>query len=221
MNEVMKSMLKSTLLPLLWISHFLTPSAVAAMNSQPARPGVCQNKELIKAISVIRAACKDTVCNPQMLSEIDTSVDKATLLYSLRSSELNPIHIFFPLGETRLGQAFDWPTIKRDQLGSIRFMNNPSNTLIFVLGRASTLGSVDKNILISEQRALGVMSYIRGTLGVNCKSFHAAWLGETIFQWSASDASFMNILPRDYRESSMVLNQSVHVFVFPCADLIP
>lgn len=184
------------------------------------RPEVCSNEELRKAIRLIRAACNNFNCDLEKLDKIDSTVDKATLLFSLRSPQLLPVHIFFPVGKTDLVDAFDWPTIKREQLASIRFLDNPGNSLIFVLGRASTIGDYDKNVLLSQKRASNVMSYIRDTLKVNCKSFHSAWLGETIFQWEISDASFMNIPNRDYRSSRLVLNQSVHVFIFPCADLI-
>lgn len=204
----------------IFFSLVLVPAQARPQKAEVSQPEVCSNQELSKAIRVIRAACNDVTCNPQLLKEIDTGVDKSTLLFALRSPHLLPVHIFFPIGETELSKAFDWPTIKKEQLDTIRFLENPGNTLIFILGRASTVGNFDKNVLISQRRAESVKSYIQNNLKVNCKAFHGAWLGETIFQWDISDAAFMNIPTRDYRASEMVLNQSVHVFAFPCANLI-
>lgn len=182
------------------------------------RPKVCSNQELIKAIRIINDACTDITCDFSKLKELDSRVDKPSLLAALRDPYLQPVHIFFPENVATLQRAFDWPTIKRNQLDSIKFIDDPENTVIYVIGRASVTGDRDLNIALSRERMQGVMSYIREHLQVRCRAFHGGWLGKEYLQLSESDARLLNLEPNDYRRDSLVLNQSVHIFVFPCAD---
>jgi hypothetical protein len=188
--------------------------------SSNGRPRVCTNVELVKAIRIIDGACTDLSCDFTKLKELDARVDKSTLLAALRDPFLQPVHIFFPRGKSDLDQAFDWRTKKEDQLKSIKFINDPANSIVYVIGRASTTGSRDTNITLSRERMRVVMNYIKYTLGVKCHAFHGGWLGREILQLNESDARLLNLEPDDFREDWLVLNQSVHVFVFPCADVL-
>src|SRR5207244_252462 len=80
--------------------------------------GICDNAELLRAVRVIDNACSVEFCDPHKLREIE-DVPRADLLRALRDPSLMPVHIFFPSGKTRLNDAFDWETIKEDQLRTI------------------------------------------------------------------------------------------------------
>ena len=199
---------------------FWSPARAQASDApKDARPMICKSHELLAYMRKIKQACNDITCDFKKLKEIDENVDKPTLLAALRSPYLHPVHIFFPVGKTALNTAFDWNSTKRSQLGSLKTLEDPQNSVIFVLGQASAKGSHDLNINLSEQRMQSVMSYLT-EIGVQCKKIHGAFLGREIFQLSASDASFLYIPADDFREDPFVLNQSVHLFVFPCADLL-
>ena len=185
------------------------------------RPRVCSNLELIKAIRIIDRACnKLSTCDFATLRELDKHVNKSALLQAFRTPELQSVHIFFPRREVDLKRSFDWNTVKKDQLDTIKFLENPDNAVVFVLGRASITGDFELNKRLSRERMRSVMSYLQEELHVRCHSFHGGWLGKEIQQWSMSDSDFLKINHRDFRNDELILNQSVHVFVFPCADLL-
>jgi outer membrane protein OmpA-like peptidoglycan-associated protein len=129
-----------------------------------------------------------------------------------------PVHIFFPSGKTRLTDAFDWTTTKEGQLRTISNLNNPDETIIFIIGYASQTGDEGLNVRISRDRMYSVYFYLKNVLGVKCKSIKGAWVGKTILQLQESDASLLGLTQRDYRGDPLVLNQAVHVFIYPCAS---
>jgi hypothetical protein len=180
---------------------------------------VCDNQELRRAIRSIYDACNDITCDFSKLREIE-DIPKGKLLAALNNPYLRPVHLFFPSGHTQLNDAFDWRTTKKDQLDTIKLLDDPDNTVVFVIGRASTTGDRDVNIRLSRERMLSVMHYIQFELRVRCHKFKGGWLGKEYLQLSRSDAALLNVESRDYRNDELVLNQAVHVFVFPCRDAL-
>jgi hypothetical protein len=179
--------------------------------------GICDNADLLQAVRVIDGACSAEFCDPKKLSEIE-NVNRGDLLRALRDPYLMPVHIFFPSGKTRLDDAFDWATIKQDQLRTISNLNNPDETVIFIIGYASRTGGEGMNVNLSRDRMYSVYFYLKNVLGVKCKAIKGAWVGKTILQLQESDAPLLGLTARDYRSDPLVLNQAVHVFIFPCAS---
>ncbi|HVT61810.1 MAG TPA: hypothetical protein VHR45_25860 [Thermoanaerobaculia bacterium] len=194
--------------------------AVVRPAANDVTPRVCSNDELIKAIRIIDRACEKLTCDFATLRELDRRVNKSALLQAFRSPELQSIHLFFPRNEVDVKHSFDWGTIKREQLDTVKYINNPRDAVVFVLGRASITGNFDINKRLSRERMKSVMGYLEEELHVKCHAFHGGWLGKEIQQWSMSDANFLNINHQDFRNDELILNQSVHVFVFPCATLL-
>lgn len=182
------------------------------------RPDVCSNHELIKAIQIIDQACDEISCDFATLRQLDRQIEKGALLAAFRNPDLQSIHIFFPMNEADVKRSFDWNTGKRDQLATAKYMNDPDNSIVYVLGRASAVGDLDVNVRLSRERMRSVMKYLKNDLGVRCHAFHGGWFGREIQQLSLSDARMLNIEPRDFRDDPLILNQSVHLFIFPCAD---
>jgi len=180
-------------------------------------PDVCDNKALRRAIRTINDACNSISCDFNKLRELE-NIDKSALLTALRNRDLTPVHIFFPKGETDVARAFDWRTTKRAQLDTIRLMDSPDDSVVFVIGRASLTGDRETNIAISRERMKSVMHYIQNVLGVKCHDFKGGWVGKEYLQMTSSDAGFLYINDGDYRKDELVLNQAVHVFVFSCKD---
>ncbi len=183
------------------------------------RPPVCDNRELRRAMRSIYDACNDVTCDFSKLRELQ-DIDKSKLLAALSNPYLRPVHLFFPSGRTALEESFDWRTTKKDQLDAIRFIDDPANTIVFVVGRASATGDRDMNIRISRERMISVLDYIENRLNVRCHKFKGGWLGKEYLQLSRSDAAYLHLESRDYRNDELVLNQAVHVFVFPCRDVL-
>lgn len=193
---------------------------VALQTSTPApRPRVCTNEALREAIRIIERACDEITCKVSTLRELDTRVPKEALLSAFEERELKSVHVFFPMNIFKLEESFDWNTTKKSQLGTLAYLSDPDNSVIFILGRASIVGDPDYNQRLSRERMRGVMEYLK-SLGVRCHSFRGAWFGREILQLTKSDAELVRIERRDYRDDPLILNQSVHVFVFPCADLL-
>jgi hypothetical protein len=198
------------LVGLIWIAW--------SQNLYAQEPRVCSNRALIEAIRIIERACTEFACDFDQLRSLDTRVDKPSLLAALRESDLKPVHLFFPINEDTVTKTFDWPTIKKAQLESIQYASGLHDSMVFVVGRASTIGDIDYNRRLSIRRTQGVLRYLKEDLGIKCRSFHGGYLGEEILQLNSSDARLLNLEPRDYRQDAAILNQSVHVFIFPCPD---
>ena len=186
---------------------------------RPPLPPPCSNPELLKAINIINRACKfQRGCDQGVLKEMDKTVDKPTLMRALRDPYLSPVHLFFSEGKYRIEDSLDWDKIKEDQMKTLKFVDDPSRSVVYVLGHASVTGNADGNVRLSRQRANAVMEYLQNTLRISCGGFHAAWFGSEALQLTSSDAHLMNLEDDDFRNNLLILNQAVHVFVFPCLE---
>ena len=195
----------------------ITLFSPAPRAADTAPSGICDNTDLLQAVRIIDNACSKEFCDPKKLGEIE-NVNRGDLLRALRDPYLMPVHIFFPSGKTRLNEAFDWETTKEDQLRTISNLNNPDETVIFIIGYASQTGNEGLNVGLSRDRMYAVYFYLKSVLGVKCKYIKGAWVGKTILQLQESDAALLGLNPRDYRKDPLVLNQAVHVFIYPCAS---
>jgi outer membrane protein OmpA-like peptidoglycan-associated protein len=204
-----------TLVAVLGCAAAEVKAAAAANNS---RPTVCNNVELRKTIQIIDRACNDISCDFRELKEIDSKVDKPALLAAMTNPYMKHITLFFPEDKSDLGEIFDWKASKKSYLDSFRYVDDPDNAIVFVLGRASSKGNFQHNVDLSRERMRSVLNYLKQNM--SCKTFHGAWLGKGIFQLVEDDARRLGIAPVEYRNNPLILNQSVHVFVFPCGDLI-
>jgi hypothetical protein len=199
------------------------PRAMVAASSLAAssgRPRVCSSGSLVQAIRIIDNACNEISCDFASLRQLNTTIEKGALLAAFQNPDLHSVHIFFPINRTRLNEAFDWQTTKRDQLATLKYIPDPGQSVVYVLGRASAVGDRDRNVALSRERMRNVLEFLKRELGVQCHAFHGGWFGDEIQQLTPSDAHLLNIEPLDYRNDRLILNQSVHIFVFPCADLL-
>src|SRR3954453_15514626 len=178
-----------------------------AATYQQTRPAVCRNVELRKAIQIIDRACNDIYCDFRELKEIDSKVDKPTLLAAMTDPYMKHITLFFPENKTALSDIFDWTASKKSYLDSFRYVDDPENAIVFVLGRASITGDYQHNVDLSRERMRSVLNYLKANM--NCRTFHGAWVGKSIFQLVEDDARRLGIDPIEYRSNSLTLNQSV------------
>jgi hypothetical protein len=167
--------------------------------------------------NIIHAACTEESCDPERLKEITTNIEHWKLLTAMRS--LFTVHVFFPLGATDMQSALDLTSTKRDEMNLLKAqITKPEDTIVYVVGRGSAIGSDRKNWEISRKRTLAVYRYLLEDLKLNCQYIQKVALGKTIFQLSLKDANVLNIAEGDYREDPLVLNQSVEIFVYPCRN---
>lgn len=188
-------------------------------------PEVCSNVELLNALRIVNSACTEETCDFSKLEKLDAVVDREQFLTALSNPHLRAVHIFFPSNEYELSRAFDWLSTKSGQISTLRAIDNPERSAVFVIGSASVTGAEgkrgdDHNRKLSYSRMQGVLEYLKEDLRIECKDFRVGFLGREIMQLSVSDGSFLKINSRDYRNDEYVLNQSVHVFVFPCKEKI-
>ncbi len=182
------------------------------------RPRVCDNPDLATVFEIIGEACTRHECDISILGELDSRIGRTQLLGALRNPDLRAVHLFFPMNRSSVEEIFDWGTIKFDQLDSLRYsVSRPEETVVFVIGKASAVGSIQHNRELSRDRARSVMSYIKETLPLPFHHVHGAWVGREVMQFGDSDARILNLEPNDFREDDLVLNQAVHVFLYPCA----
>ena len=199
---------------------FATLAMLAVTSSiGQSSPGICDNIELLRAVRIIDSACTPSFCDVSKLRQLE-GIEKSDLLRALSDPTLSPRHIFFPSGKTKLSEAFDWQTIKKSQIDSIADITDPDNAVVFIIGYASAKGSVETNLRLSRERMYGVWDYLANVRHLRCKLIKGAWVGKTTLQLDKSDTTLFNLYPRDYRDDSLILNQAVHVFIYPCASRI-
>lgn len=198
----------------------LSGSRQSAVVQEAMLPDVCQDATLLKAIRIIDRACpKTSDCNFDDLKELNRSVRKETLLSTLRNPYLKPVHLFFPANHSRIEDSFDWLTTKEAQLNSLA-ESDMSTSVVFVLGRASITGNKAHNERLSKDRMTSVYTHLEKILGDRCSGFRGAWFGNEILYLNESDGAFLGLALNDWRKDPLILNQAVHVFVFPCSRLV-
>lgn len=205
----------------------LSPCLVRAVEPEAGWPRICKQSELLKAIRIIDSACRDLKnCDHSKLKQLDHDVDKPTLLAALRNQYLMPLHFFFPKGKYQLDEMIEWGD-RKAELDSLKFLGDPDNSIVYIIGQASTLpprngaDPHEYNFGLSQLRMQAVMDYLEKKLRVKCFAFRGGWLGDDIFQLNKVDANRMGIDPAEYQNDPYTLNQAVHIFVFPCAPLLP
>lgn len=177
--------------------------------------GVCRNTLLARAFRIMDRACTPEFCSGQVLRELD-NIARPDLLQALRDPELMSVHLFFAGGRAAVTQALDWNDIKRDQLNTVSHLDDPSGTIIFIVGYAS--GNSADDVPVARIRTTSVSQYLENDLGLRCKSIKRISFGTSILRLHTSDARLLGLAPRDYRDDETILNQAIHVFVYPCAD---
>ncbi len=179
---------------------------------------VCNNEPLKRAVSIVAGACSElSGCNFEALREIDR-INRPALLAALRDPAVLPVHVFYDMNVSDLTRSIGW-SAKRDILGTYEYLTGIERATLFVLGQASDIGDFDTNVRLSRERMQGVLLYLRDVLKIKCVAIKGGYLGAKIFKLTPSDASALNIDPTEYRGDPNVLNQSVHVFVFPCSNM--
>ena len=183
--------------------------------AEQRRLAVCENPELLRAIRTIDAACSKEKCNFDDLKRLENEVDKRTLLAVMRNPDLYSVYLFYPTGQVTPESVLDWQT-KQVQLKALKNLSNASEAVVYVIGRASAKGKNALNERLARLRAQGILRYLKEEIKIDCHEFHAAWFGEDILYLTMSDASLVVAPPQDYRNREDILNQSAHVFIFPC-----
>ena len=192
-------------------------ASIGAAVASAIEPDVCQNKALRRAIAIIDAACHDlSGCNFDSLRQIE-GIRRPELLAALRDPNLYPVHVFFEANVSDVTQARDWST-KKDLLEGYQYITGIEQATVFVLGQASRTGGFDQNVKLSRERMQGILLYMRDHLRIKCRAIKGGYLGSDIFQLGLPDASALRLLPEEFRNDSLVLNQAVHVFIVPCPD---
>lgn len=179
-------------------------------------PAACTNAVLMDAVAIIDQACTGDHCEFLKLKELD-ALDKGALLAAMQHPDMKAVHLFYPSGKVDLKDVLDWGTIKKAQLDTLKYLDDPQNTVVYIIGQASTTGSASKNRLFSQARMQNILNYLKDDLMVNCHDVRGAYVGAEILQLAKSDATFLRIEENDFRKDGLILNQSVHVFVVPCA----
>jgi hypothetical protein len=201
-----------------FIIAIVMASGLFGANIDTDRVSVCRDPELLRAIEVMSGVCNDFTCDGSSLRQLGTSASKVRLLSALAEPTLMPINLFFPAGRSDLRDIFDWNSAKRDQMCQFNGIADPENTFVFVIGRTSNTGSVDSNNRLRRERMANVLRYLRDELHVRCRRFRGVWVPKGVFTLAENDARLLKVDAREYRYNVSVLNQSVQVFVYPCAN---
>lgn len=200
---------------------------------------VCQKSDLLRALAYVYYGC-GTICHPDVIKAVDgETIDRATLIGILSSPRLVVRHVFFPMKQTSIKTVLDWDIrgsgSKRDQLMSLK-QNVDRGGMLFIIGKASTVGNPKTNMDLSYARMWSVRQFLVNDVKVDCPEIRGGWFGEDAFQFEESDAARLSIQPYEYRspapseysrlgsaayeemrrQARYTLNQAVHVVFVPC-----
>ncbi len=185
--------------------------------ADPGRPAICSDQNLKRAVQIVHEGCMQSECDFQKLKKMEVTVDKTAFVAVFRDPYLRSLRIFFPINKFEIGEAFDWKSTKKQQVDAFQFYTPGRNDLIFVIGSASDIGATAHNRDLSARRMESVLDYLKNELSIQCNGcFHQGFLGEEVMQLSLDDAQLLNVDRTSYRNDKHILNQSVHVFVYPC-----
>lgn len=196
------------------------PATSALTQDAEERPEICRNATLLNAVRIIDEACSPRGCDASIFEGLDTEIDRATFLAALRNPLLSTVHVFFQTDRYELDDIFDWNERKNSQIKSALYFNDPENTVLFIVGKASAPGSEEYNFSLSRRRAESVHQFVLQEMDVRSREVMVGFLGEQAAQLNEEEANMLGVPRAAYRGSEQILNQSVHVFAYPCADLI-
>jgi outer membrane protein OmpA-like peptidoglycan-associated protein len=183
-------------------------------------PEVCYNRELLDAIQIIDSACKPYEdCDMAALTALDKSVDKDQLFIALSDLALTPQHVFFKTGKSDIGSVLHWQDWKVRHLKDLKKVDQ-TRAIVFVIGQASQPGDFDKNFTLSRLRAEAVVKYLQADLGLSSVRIKVGWLGESAMQLHFADAEHLRIDRSEFDSDVDKLNQAVHIFAFPCGEML-
>jgi hypothetical protein len=201
---------------------------------------VCERSDVLRALAYIYYGCGD-VCDPSVIKQLDEGpIDRATLMGILSSPRVTRRHVFFQMGYDKFGldSILDFNIrgegSKRDQLQSLKTAVDRGG-MVFILGKASTIGDAEKNRKLSENRMWTVRQFLFSA-GVDCPVMKGGYFGADAFQFNESDAATFGIQGYEYRapqpgdaarlgreeyerklqRARYTLNQAVHVIFVPC-----
>ncbi len=178
----------------------------------------CSSAEVWSVFRILdRASNPYELGRPTRIWSLDETVDKSVFLSAFREPSFHSVHLFFPLNETDIQRAFDWNTIKRDQIDVLRLLRN-DRSKFYILGSASNIGDPDLNRSLASQRVASTINYLLRNIGIKVGRINVGLLQKEQIQLSFNDAKFLNIPKEDFRADDLILNQSVHIIVFPCAE---
>lgn len=215
----MKSIAISFLLALTMTASVVAQAPRRDYRPQAGLPRICFNAELLSAIRIINSACHNLECTKDTLRALD-AIPKASLLSAMSDPNLHTLHFFFERDKADLASILHWQTVKATHMATLKQID-AKNSVVFVIGQASnTGGDLKYNEDLSQRRMASVMIHLEFVLKVKCRAFKGGYVGYDIFQLTLSDAALLRIHAGDYDGDVAKLNQAVHIFVFPCADLM-
>src|SRR3954471_15617082 len=154
------------------LSFFLlTIACVQSGNAEVVLPSECHNLERVRALRILENAVNFISGRSGRVFEVDSTIDKSLLLNVLRDP--HSIHLFYPSGARKIDQAFDWESIKKNQVESIGYFERPDDVAVYVLGMAPTSSSLD--IELAQDRVREAVEFIKNTLRLRVGSFRGAW----------------------------------------------
>ena len=185
---------------------------------------ICNHAGMKETLAVIRASCVDGTCDiDAMLKKIDKSIGKHHFLAAV--SKLPGGVVFFQTGKTTL-------TAKEQEIAenNIRaaigpMVENPENSVFYMIGKASKSGSTQHNRTIASKRVATVyrlVEKVRESGQGRCAQYYRSYVGEERFQITKGDAQkFRYGVDEQWKQKGKAkindyLNQSVAFFVFPC-----
>jgi hypothetical protein len=198
-----------------------------ALTSQPVRASegpICSHQGLLETLSIIRTSCLDGSCDiDAMLDKINPKVGKADFLAAV--SRLTNGTAFFRSGQSTLSPK-EKQAVKSQLAKSMGPMvENPDNSVMYLIGKASKVGTTQQNRTLASQRVATVYRLVEQLRkkGVGrCKQYYRSYVGEERFQISEDEASEARYgtstqwKRRGNEPLNAYINQSVAFFVYPC-----
>ena len=190
-------------------------------------PQICTNPGILDIVSKIRRQCVKGKCDVDKLLSESNTVKKEDFYTLIRDVDYNKITFFFKSGKTKIDKR--QKTDKAPKLQAIlsTMIADRSNTVAFIIAKASKTGRTMNNRLLSTKRAAAVFNMIDEVFkeqaeSFQCQHIYRTYVGDELFQINPKIAQKMGYIDeedikRKGREKlSNYVNQSAVVFTYPC-----
>jgi len=188
---------------------------------------MCTNPGILDIVSKIRRQCIKGKCDVDKLLDESNTLSKDDFFKLISEVEYNKATFFFRSGSTRIDRRQREEKAPRLQAILSTMIADRTNTVAFIIAKASKTGRKKNNRLLSTKRAAAVFNMIDEIFTQNkesyqCQHIYRTYVGDELFQIPPKVAQRVGYIEdedikRKGREKLInYVNQSAVVFTYPC-----
>jgi outer membrane protein OmpA-like peptidoglycan-associated protein len=193
-------------------------------------PKICKHKGVLEIVSNLRKVCIKGKCDLTKLLKKANMLNLTKFLALIKLNE-NKTTFFFRKGKVTLDPEQVQEKIESLVAQLTYMIQEPDNTIAFIIAKASKTGTTKQNQVLSTKRAESVFQIVEKALEehaeeMSCDQIYRTYVGSRLFQFNVTDAKESGYYKdvdmkraRKFREKDVeFINQSAVVFAYPCFE---